>query len=222
MPLAEVQDCMIRLARGDCRPIAEEIPLTPEEKAWLNSLKSAPGLSVTADIQSWWRLSRLAIATPLTVELLKRQNLEHLIIDYLTTAPVRTLFFAAEAEQFKQFLHEQSAVDVFTKTTAAYECAMKNASQLSAAISNRKTSLQNNSIENIDQLKQEPGITPLYFDRNPLKIFQALLTAQALPEFEREDFYLLVAPHMPNLWCKISAAEYLQLITPSLRTTPIF
>lgn len=211
MPLAEVQDCMIRLARGDYRPIANEIPLTLEERDWLNSLKSEPGLSVTADIQSWWRLSRLAIATPLTVELLKRHNLEHLIIDYLTTAPVRTLFFAAEAEQFKQFLSEQRAVDVFTRTTAAYECAMKNASQLSVAVNSKQTTLANNLAGNIDHLKQTPAVTPLHFDRNPLTVFQALLTAQVLPEFEREDFYLLVAPQLPNLWRRISATEYLQL-----------
>lgn len=211
MPLAEVQDCMVRLARGDHRPIADEIPLTPEEKGWLNSLKTAPGLSVTADIQSWWRLSRLTISTPFTVELLKRHKQEHLIIEYLTTAPVRTLFFAAEAEQFKHFLHQQHTVDVFTKTTVTYEWAMKNASQLSAEISNNQSALKKNSVGITNQPTRISGVATLHFDRNPLKVFQALLAAQELPEPELEDFYLLIAPQLPNLWCKISATEYFEL-----------
>ena len=211
MPLAELQDCMVRLARGDYRPIADEIPLTTEERDWLNSLKSVAGLSVTADIQSWWRLSRLAIAVPLTVELLKRTRQEHLIIDYITNAPVRTLFFAAEAEQFKQFLSEQDKLDLFIKTTAAYECAMKNASLLSAGFSNKKTTLMPSLMEITNRSAPMSAATPLFFDRNPLKIFHALLTAQPLPEFEKEDFFLLVAPQLPNFWKQISAAEYLQV-----------
>ncbi|WP_039912738.1 hypothetical protein [Cellvibrio mixtus] len=203
MPLADVQSCLVSLARGNHTPLMHKQNLSDEERSWLQQLRASKGLMVTEQIQGWWRLGRLHTAAPLTVGLLKYWQQEFLIIDYITHMPLRTLFFAAEIEQFKQFLLDRDDVDAFTKTTIAFEYALKQAGQLQ--------SNDGAPIKQVDKIQLAPGVVALQFNRNPLEVFHALLTAKPIAAGKAENFYVVVAPHLPDLWRRASAAEYLLL-----------
>ncbi len=205
MPLADVQSCLISLARGDQSPLMRTHDLSDEERGWLRQLQGSKGLMVTEQIQSWWRLGRLHTAAPFTVGLLKYWQQEFLIIDYITHMPLRTLFFAAEIEQFKQFLFNRDDVDAFTKTTIAFECALKQVAQLQCDHSVQPIS----SITKTDTIQLAPGVVVLKFSRNPLEVFHALLTAKPIAAGKTENFYVVVAPRLPDLWRRASTAEYL-------------
>ena len=182
MSLLEVQRSMVEFARGYQRESRKQDQLTQAESKWLDQLPNSPGLKVTQQTQQWWRITRLCSAAPLTVELIKRTGLDELLYDYIINEPVRSLFFAAELEQFAKYLQQHSDSTSTIKILAAFECAVKNAYQ--ASVSN------------------DAHVSPVktfQFACDPIALFNALLTGAALPS-HTQDFYLIVSPDLPHFW----------------------
>lgn len=182
MSLLDVQRSLVGFVRGSTSEYQRCKELTQIEHEWLKQLLNSSGLQVTQQIQQWWRISRVCSTAPLTIELLKRNALEELIIEYITNEPVRTLFFAAELEQFKQFLHRNTLVDATTKALIEFELGIKTATQLLAAAQVDYFSLS------------------IQFERNPTALFTALLTGTPLPPVEPEPYLLEINPQLESLW----------------------
>ncbi|MEN0039395.1 MAG: hypothetical protein AAGC78_20135 [Cellvibrio sp.] len=200
MSLLDVQRSMVEFARGYQRECRKDYNLTRAESEWLDQLPQAQGLKVTQQTQQWWRITRLCSAAPLTVELIKRSGLEELLYDYIINQPVRSLFFAAELEQFAQYLQRHSDSSHNIKTLAAFEYAIKHAYQTSVSNGDWHSS----------------PVQTLHFTCDPIKLFSALLTGGELPEHTR-DYYLIVSPDLPNYWRLALESEY-QLTNPSAIT----
>jgi hypothetical protein len=173
----------VGLARGSMGAYENALQLTPGEQEWLTQILDSKGLQVTQQIQQWWRMSRVCSTAPLTIELLKRNGLTDVIVEYITNQPVRTLFFAAELEQFKQFLETHVQVDTTTKTLIAFEAGIKSASQLASA-----------------NLTTPTFSLSLKFEQNPLELFTALLTGTPLPSADSQGFQLVVDSTLETLW----------------------
>lgn len=182
MSLLDVQRSLVGFARGSTSEYQHCNNLTLAENEWLQQLLDSSGLQITQQVQQWWRISRVCATAPLTITLLKRNGWEELIIEYIITEPIRTLFFAAELEQFKTFLHAQPQVDDTTKTLIEFELGIKTASQLIAAAQREHFSLS------------------LQFERNPTALFTALLTGTPLPPVEPEPYLLEINPQLASLW----------------------
>lgn len=185
MSLLDVQRSLVGFARGSMREYHDCVNITQAEHEWLIQLLTSPGLQVTQQVQQWWRISRVCATAPLTITLLKRNGLEELLIEYIITEPIRTLFFAAELEQFTKFLHAQPQVDATTKALVEFELGIKTAMQLAtagAAAQHEKFSLS------------------LIFERNPPALFTALLTGTPLPPIEQETYQLDINPGLESLW----------------------
>lgn len=183
MSLLDVQRSLVSLARGSMGSYENALQLTPDEQEWLTHILDSKGLQVTQQVQQWWRMSRVCSTAPMTIELLKRNGLTDVVVEYITNQPVRTLFFAAELEQFKQFLETHPQVDNTTKTLIAFEAGIKTAIQFASAKFTRQTfSLS------------------LQFDRNPPKMFTALLTGHALPPIDSYGFQLVIDSTLETLW----------------------
>jgi len=185
MSLLDVQRSLVGFARGSTREYQHCNNLTLAEHEWLKQLLASPGLQITQQVQQWWRISRVCATAPLTMALLKRNGLDDLIIEYITTEPIRTLFFAAELEQFKTFLHAQPQVDATTKTLVEFELGIKSATQLAAA---------GNAAED------EYFSLSLKFACNPPALFTALLTGTPLPSIGQEEYQLDINPTLEFLW----------------------
>src|SRR5262249_18460093 len=91
-------------AAGRRPRVPEELDLSAAERAWLSALCGTPGLKVTADIQRWWRETRLRWTAPLTLGALAPAERAGLIADYLSWVPCPSLFFVPEALSFLDFL----------------------------------------------------------------------------------------------------------------------
>lgn len=185
MSLLDVQRSLVGFARGSTSEYQHCSNLTLAEHEWLQQLLDSSGLQITHQVQQWWRINRVCATAPLTITLLKRNGLEELIVEYIITEPIRTLFFAAELEQFKTFLHAQSQVDSTTKTLIEFELGIKTATQLMAT--GNAAQLENFSLS-------------LQFERNPPALFTALLTGAPLPSVEPEPYLLEINPQLESLW----------------------
>ncbi len=185
MSLLDVQRSLVGFARGSIKEYERCDKLTPREREWLKQLPDTPGLHVTQQVQQWWRINRVCATAPLTIALLKRNGQEDLVIHYIITEPIRTLFFAAELEQFKQFLHTHMQTDATTKALVSFEAGIKTASQLLAT----GTAAQ-----------RENFSLSLRFERDPVALFSALLTGSALPPIEQRHYQLDINPALNSLW----------------------
>lgn len=185
MSLLDVQRSLVGFARGSTTEYERCDKLTSLEHEWLKQLLEAPGLHVTQQVQQWWRINRVCATAPLTIALLKHNGQEDLVIHYIITEPIRTLFFAAELEQFKQFLHTQVQVDTTTKALVSFEAGIKTASQLLAT----GTAAQ-----------RENFSLSLRFERDPVALFSALLTGSTLPPIEQRNYQLDIDPALDSLW----------------------
>lgn len=185
MSLLDVQRSLVGFARGSTAEYQRCQDLTHIEQEWLQQLLDSPGLQVTQQIQQWWRISRVCSTAPLTIELLKRNGLEELVIEYITNEPVRTLFFAAELEQFKQFLLRNTLVDTTTKALIEFETGIKTATQLATNATSSRA-----------------GAQPLMlvFNCNPPQLFAALLTGTELPPVESNTYQVEINPALDSLW----------------------
>lgn len=185
MSLLDVQRSLVGFARGSTDEYQRCDNLTRAEHEWLKQLVDSPGLQVTQQIQQWWRIGRICSTALLTIELLKRNGQADLIAEYIITEPVRTLFFAAELEQFKCFLHNHAQVDATTKTLIDFEAGIKTAVQLAAAKPITPT---------------EQFSLTLIFVCNPPALFSALLTGAPLPAIESTPYCLEINPRLESLW----------------------
>lgn len=183
MSLLDVQRSLVGLARGAMGAHQNSHQLTPDEQEWLAQILDSKGLQVTQQIQQWWRINRVCSTAPMTIELLKRNSLTDVIIEYITNQPIRTLFFAAELEQFKQFLENHAQVDTSTKTLVAFEVGIKTATQFASA-----------------KVTHQIFLLSLQFEQNPLKLFAALLTGNALPPIDPHGFQLVIDSTLETLW----------------------
>lgn len=185
MSLLDVQRSLVGFARGSTSEYQDCNNLTQAEHEWLKQLLDSSGLHITQQVQQWWRISRVCATAPLTIALLKRNGLEELIIEYIITEPIRTLFFAAELEQFKTFLHARPQVDATTKTLIEFELGIKTATQLAAAG---------------NTAQREYFSLSLKFERNPPALFAALLTGAPLPPVGQDDYQLDINSTLESLW----------------------
>jgi hypothetical protein len=90
-------------AAGRASGVPEGLELTAGEQAWLEALRGTPGLKVTADIQRWWRETRLRWTARLTLGALTPTERSALIARYLSSVPCPSLFFVPEAVSFLAF-----------------------------------------------------------------------------------------------------------------------
>jgi hypothetical protein len=185
MSLLDVQRSLVGFARGSTREYQDCSDLTQAEHEWLKQLLDSAGLHITQQVQQWWRISRVCATAPLTIALLKRNGWEELIVEYIITEPIRTLFFAAELEQFKTFLHAQSKIDATTKTLVEFELGIKTATQLAATGNSAQRDFFSLSLQ---------------FERNPPELFAALLTGAPLPPIEQEVYQLEINSTLDSLW----------------------
>jgi hypothetical protein len=185
MSLLDVQRSLVGFARGSTNEYQSCTNLTSGEDEWLKELWTSRGLMVTQQIQQWWRLSRICLAAPLSIELLKRAGLEELIIEYITTEPVRSLFFAAELEQFKCFLQAHLLVNSLTKTMIEFESGIKTATQRAATSQTAHC---------------HSYALSLTFDRCPHALFSALLTGAPLPPADPNGYVLEISSMLESLW----------------------
>ncbi len=185
MSLLDVQRSLVGFSRGSTDEYRSCSDLTATEHEWLKQLLHSPGLHVTQQVQQWWRISRVCATAPLTIALLKRNGLEELVINYIITEPIRTLFFAAELEQFKTFLQSQPNVDSTTKSLVEFEAGIKTATQLLA---------------NSHATQHEIFSLSLTFECNPPALFTALLTGAALPPIEQDAYQVEINPTLESLW----------------------
>ena len=184
MSLLDVQRSLVGFSRGSITAFQNCQNLTPREQNWLTNVWNSPGLNVTQQIQQWWRISRVLSTANLTVELLKRNDQADLIIDYITTEPIHTLFFSAELEQFKIFLQAHPQVDQTTKAVIAFEAGIKAAMQVIAA---------NAFHTNFFPIS-------LTFWQKPASLFTAIITGSPLPDIEPTPYYLEINPRLESLW----------------------
>jgi len=185
MSLLELQRSLVGFARGSTDAYQQCRDLTPLEREWLTQVLNSGGLRISQQIQQWWRISRICSTAYLTIELLKRNEQAELILDYITHEPIRTLFFAAELEQFKSFLHQHPQVDATTKSVIAFEAGIKAAIQLAATKTYSRT-------------EQFPLL--ITFWCNPGTLLTALLTGDSLPALEEEPYQVEINPELESLW----------------------
>jgi hypothetical protein len=196
MSLLDVQRSLVGFARGSTAEYHNCDNLTRAENDWLKRILDSPGLQVTQQTQQWWRITRVCSTAPLTISLLKREGLEDLLHEYMTTEPVRTLFFAAELEQFNCFLQRHPQANSTIKTIVEFELAIKNAYQASVCG------------ESFDQhYNAALTIKSLQFTRDPIKLLTALLTGTALPP-KTQDYYVIISPNLPQPWRLATEEEY--------------
>lgn len=185
MPLLDLQRSLVGFARGSQHAYQQSNSLTNGEREWLNEVLNSRGLNVTQQIQQWWRIARICSSAPLTVEMLKRKNQIDLMINYIIQQPIRTLFFVAELEQFKNFVERDPTADDTTKSLIAFEAAIKATLKASSGVNHSG---------------KDKFTTKVIFWRDPVKLFAALLTNTPLPEHEPAPYYVEINPKLESLW----------------------
>ena len=175
------------------------------EKGWLTGLPQSAGLMVTHETQRWWRSTRLCSAAPLSMRLLERENLSYLIDEYMLTQPVRSLFFAAELEQFCEFLLLQDHVSHLVKTVAQFEVAMRHAHQIKSGCLLKPAYFPMSSL------------TFFQFTHHPTRLFFSLLHNQNLPPHEKKPLTVLVSPAFPPLWHLASDDDLTKVNRPNVK-----
>ncbi len=199
MSLLDVQRSLVGFARGSTNEYLGCNNLTRAEHQWLQQLRDSSGLHITKQVQQWWRISRVCATAPLTINLLKRNGQEELLIEYIVSEPISTLFFVAELEQFKKFLHAQPQVDATTKALAEFEWGIKTATQLIAAT---------------NTVQPDYFSLLLTFECNPPALLSALLTGAPLPPLEAAPYHLEINSRLDSLW-RCERCQLAPLISPT-------
>lgn len=198
MSLLEVQRRLVHLVNGN-----DEYPssanLTPLESEWLNSLPRSTGLTVTRETQRWWRYARLYSSAPLSMRLLQRENRSQLIEEYMSTQPVRSLFFSAELEQLSAFLLSRSDVSDLVKIIASFEVALRNAHQLQNSCAHEHRYFLKNTLAFFK------------FPYPPDHLVSALLRDTPFRLGENMPVTILVSPAFPHLWRIASYGDEMEL-----------
>jgi len=171
--------------------------LDSDEEAWLNMLGDTTGFKVTCDIQQWWRSARLKIATPLTLRMLSRLKLDYLLEEYQACVPCTTLFFAAEAIAFKDFLLAHYPGEKQLVSVVEFECALKIAHEHQYFSS---CDMQSSKKLNMDDLIIAPATEFVAFYSKPVDLLYALLANAPLPVIEDKEITLIVSPFITGYW----------------------
>ena len=191
MPLAELQTALARLvsahaASGSLAPeTLDELALSAEERAWLDSLPGAPGFRVTCDIQRWWRETRLRETARLTLVALGPQRAADLVQAFLNAAPCSTLFFLPEARAFLRFAAE-TLEDANLSAIARFEHALLVAGDAALQLAP-------------DAPDFDEATEIVVFAAPPEELLDAVLHRHPLPAPSLEGFPVLISPRLPRL-----------------------
>jgi hypothetical protein len=200
MPLGDLQRALGMLvaagvsARGSSAvgpaPL-EDLILTAEERAWLDLLPASPGLKVTCEVARWWRKMRLLWGAWITVATLGAQA-DPVAEEYLDRTPCSTLFFAAEALGFLDFVLDAGLTVPHLDAVARFERALIRAAEVQAR-----------------SPTHPPAATLVEFAAPPERILGALLTRAPLPPPQAARYPVIVSPALPQLWRPATPDEIL-------------
>ena len=191
MPLADLQRALGALvaARAAGGPGAGGVPvdldLTVEERAWLRSLGGSTGFRVTCDIQRWWRETKLRWTARLTLAVLRREEQGDVIAEYLAAVPCASLFFAAEASAFLDYVARARGERPHLAAIARFERALLRAREAEIGP---------------EAIHAHPAASMVEFAAPPERLLGALLARQPLPAVESARYPILVAPGLARLW----------------------
>jgi len=181
--------------------------LDDDEKAWLDMLDDTTGFKVTCDIQQWWRLARLKIATPLTLRMLNQLKLGNFLEEYQACVPCTTLFFSAEAIALKDFLLTRCADEQHLISIIEFECALKIAHEYQYFSS---CEMQSTEKLNMDNLLTAPATEFVVFYSNPVSLLGTLMTGELVPEIEDNKYTVIISPLINGYWTIINNDAALQ------------
>jgi hypothetical protein len=200
MPLGDLQRALGMLvaagvsARGTSAvgpALLENLSLTAEERAWLDLLPASPGLKVTCEVARWWRKVRLLWGARITVATLGAQA-DPVVEQYLNRTPCSTLFFAAEALDFLDFVVDAGLSVPHLDGVARFERALIRAAEVQAR-----------------SPTPPPASTLVEFAAPPERLLGALLTRDLLPPAEAARYPVIVSPALPQLWRPATPDEIL-------------
>ena len=177
-----------------------ELPLDPNERAWLQQLPAAHGFQVTCFIQRWWRETKLRSTLRLTLQALGPRCAE-VMSQYLDSVACGSLFYLPEALTFLDFVQARAQGGPHLCEVAAFERAY-----LLCQEARRDLPI---AVEPADDVLVEraPAAAVIHFAAAPLELMSALLARAPLPPVGEVRAAVLVAPGLPHLWRLARPAE---------------
>jgi hypothetical protein len=212
MSLAILQIIMGELiTKGGSTTLEKDLDLSQSERDWLKSLEGSKGLLITCHIQSWWRKKRLKMYAPLTLQVLSDHNPERILDEYTHSVPCRSLFFVPEAISFLEYVSQTQTKIPHLCSIAQLEKALLIAKD--AFIESSPAEVTSTCLLKRKQIIMNPSAAIVTVQAHPEKLIGSLLTRSTLPAIERsENFTLLIAPGLPNLW-RVSTEEELEILS---------
>jgi hypothetical protein len=178
------------------------VDLSADERAWFERLPNTSGFLMTCAVQRWWRTLAVADSAPLALGLLHAVGRTALFNQYLDEHCEVSLFPLLDGLRFLDFL---VGFDVpHLASVARFERALLRLTRAATL-----SELPTDDLPLLDtqrSLARHPLADVIHFSAPPEEVLGALMEAQTPPD-ESGDYWLLVAPRLPQFSRLASRAE---------------
>jgi hypothetical protein len=192
-----------------------ERQLSDTERRWLGNNEMTSGFKLVCDIQRRWREFRLETATPLTVSALGPERRQEVVGEFIRRHPTSSIFFMSEALPFFDIAAEMAADVPHLAELVAFE---RSRLLLGEALASGHAASGDGEMNPSDKLATHPLASVVRFHAPPERVIAAAMRGQCMPPREERNYWLLIAPRLPNLArvCDTAQAQVFEV----LRETP--
>jgi hypothetical protein len=170
--------------------------LSSRERKALRAIAASDGLRFTANIQRSWCAGRAALAARFTLSRLPEIERRTLIDDWVAAGGGANAFFAAETEEFCEFIAARLPSPSHTLTICRVEQATVRAGAAAAGFVAPDTScLANPGC----RLRTGRGAALVCFFAEPAHVLDVLPTGAAFPPLTEQRHWVLFAPGIEGL-----------------------
>ena len=202
MPLLELQGALLaalHAAPGTAEAPAD-LPLTEDERRYLERLSASRGFAFTAEVRRSWCEMRATRAAGLTLAALGGDRRRRLVAEWLDGGGGASSFFASEAEDFLEFIAARLPEPSHALSLCRFEQAVHRAAAAAAVFVHPPRWRADAAV------RRGAGAALVEFHADPAGVLWSAEEGTPLPPMgDRSD--LLFAPGLPDLCRPASASE---------------
>jgi hypothetical protein len=177
-------------------PLPEQALVSNSERRWLRALEPTPGFKMTCAVQRWWREFRVQTAAPLTLAVLDADRRSAIVAEYVRRYNRPSSFFLREALPFLDLAVELASDVPHVHSLAGFERAMLLVGE---AVASGAPDDGAGALHAWDLVAQHGLADVVRFEAPPAQLLAAASGGTMLPPVTGQTYWILVAPHLPNL-----------------------
>jgi hypothetical protein len=202
MPLLELQSALLLALHASPKSAetAPALPLSADERRYLDRLTPTRGFAFTAEVRRSWCELRATRAAGLTLAALGGERRRELIAEWLDRGGGASSFFASEAEDFLEFVAARLPEPSHALSLCRFEHAVHRAASAAAVF------VHPARCDRDAPVRQGAGAALVAFYADPAGVLWSTgKGAPVLPMGDRSE--LLFAPGLPDLCRPASASD---------------